>query len=123
MRSYDTYIRGWRKKLDDERLNRLIRIEELQEKASKCTNYLVQEYHVKRVYLFGSLVQVRLFHDRSDIDLAVEGLPSAVYFSALTALWEINPPDASVDLVPLEDIHESFKDRIITEGKLLYEQK
>lgn len=123
MRKYDAYIRGWRKRLDDERFNRLIRMSELQEKAAKCTSYLIQKYHVKRVYLFGSLVHDRLFHDRSDIDLAVEGLPSSVYFSAVTALWEIDPPDASVDLIPLEDIDESFKDRIIIEGKLLYEQK
>jgi predicted nucleotidyltransferase len=37
---------------------------------------LVERYGAQRVWLFGSLARLRAVHNASDIDLAVEDLPS-----------------------------------------------
>jgi len=59
----------------------------------------------RRVVLFGSLAEGAL-HDRSDIDLAVEGLPAARYWEALATLAAAAP--APVDLVRVEDAPDSL---------------
>jgi uncharacterized protein len=43
--------------------------------AAKASAYLKDNYFVKRVFLFGSLVDQEFFHAHSDIDIAVDGLP------------------------------------------------
>jgi len=72
--------------------------------------------------LFGSLALHRSAHHRSDIDLAVEGLPPIEYFPALSAIWELLPPGFEIDLVPLEDANPSLVDLIDSEGELLYDR-
>lgn len=53
--------------------------------ARRCAQFLRSKYKVKRVILIGSLVK-GFFHDRSDIDLVVEGLAPELYIKALTEL-------------------------------------
>lgn len=91
--------------------------------AAQCADLLASRYGVKRVYLFGSLIKNSIVHDRSDIDLAVEGLSSLVYFSASADVWDIAPQDFTIDLVPLEDAYSELKEYILKEGELLYERK
>jgi len=43
-------------------------------------------------------------HQRSDIDLLVEGLPSDRYLKVLAALYEELPPDWEVDLIRYEEL-------------------
>ena len=51
----------------------------LRAQPPKAASMLVTHYQARRVVLFGSLANGT--HDeQSDVDLAVEGLPSAVYF-------------------------------------------
>jgi hypothetical protein len=61
------------------------------EKARECTSFLEKKYKVKRVYVIGSLVKGK-FHDRSDIDLVVEGLTPRLYIDALTGLYDLLLP-------------------------------
>ncbi len=95
--------------------------------AQMCARILVERYGARRVWLFGSLLPGHVLHRESDIDLAVEGLPSNQYFPALARLWDVLA-DANcelpfaLDLVPLEDAQPSLVNFIHTEGKLLYEQ-
>jgi len=89
------------------------------EKARECTSFLEKNYNVKRVYIIGSLVKGK-FHDRSDIDLVVEGLPSALYIDALTDLYDLLLPGMELNLIPFEDAFDSLKKRTIREGKVLY---
>jgi predicted nucleotidyltransferase len=68
---------------------------------------------VRRVWSFGSLAW-GIPHQRSDIDLAVEGLAPLDVFAALAALMAEAP--AAVDLVRLEDAPPALRERILREG-------
>ncbi|OHB71758.1 MAG: hypothetical protein A2W17_10375 [Planctomycetes bacterium RBG_16_41_13] len=59
--------------------------------ANKCIAILINKYHVKKVFPIGSLVH-GIVHERSDIDLVVEGLPSEFYIKALSELNDLLPP-------------------------------
>lgn len=123
MGEYDEYIEGWRTRLAKRQEAKAKRAEHLQEVALRCATHLAQRYRVERVYLFGSLAGGRTIHERTDIDLAVAGLQAKRYFTALTELWSFLPPDAELDLVPLEDARPTLREAILREGKLLYERK
>jgi len=81
------------------------RKEELQKLAKRCVSVLKDKYKAKRVFLIGSLVK-GFVHERSDIDLAVEGLPPDLYMEALTELWDILPEGVELNLIPFEDAFE-----------------
>lgn len=95
------------------------RREKLREIAEKCMYILKDKYKVKRVYLIGSLVK-GFVHERSDIDLVVEGLSPELYMKALTELWDILPAGVELNLVPFEDAFESLQEKTIKEGQLIY---
>jgi predicted nucleotidyltransferase len=88
------------------------------EKARECTSFLEKKYNVKRVYVIGSLVKGK-FHDRSDIDLVVEGLAPRLYIDALTDLYDLLLPGMELNLIPFEDAFDSLKRRTVREGILL----
>jgi predicted nucleotidyltransferase len=52
----------------------------------RMKKYLEERFGVKAVYIFGSVRGDTPFHEGSDIDIAVEGLPPERYFEALRAL-------------------------------------
>ena len=87
--------------------------------ASKCVELLKDEYHINRVFLIGSLVTGNI-HERSDIDLVVEGLPARYYIKALTDLWDLLPDDVELNLIPYENAFASLKDKTIAEGEVIY---
>jgi predicted nucleotidyltransferase len=77
---------------------------------------LIERYGVRRVILFGSLASGRV-SDRSDVDLAVEGMASEVYFPALADLMGLL--GCPVDLVRVEDALPSLRAAIDADGVLL----
>lgn len=83
--------------------------------AAEAKSLLRDRYAVRRVWLFGSLVAGQPPTEDSDVDLAVEGLPSAVYFNALADLMALF--QGPVDLVRLEEAPDSLRDRILSEGR------
>lgn len=87
--------------------------------AKQCTSVLQKKYNVKKVYIIGSLAG-GVLHDRSDIDLVVEGLPSRLYIKALTDLYDILQPGVELNLIPFEDAFDSLKEKTIKEGRLIY---
>ena len=87
--------------------------------ARACARRLVQDFGAREVYLFGSLLDKELAHDRSDIDLAVEELKGKLYFKALSAVWELLPAGVELDLVPLEQARPGLAERVKAEGVLL----
>jgi predicted nucleotidyltransferase len=70
-----------------------------QEAVSKAAKLLIR-LGASEVYVFGSAVKGQL-RPKSDIDMAVSGLPALVYFSAISQASDlIGRP---VDLVDLDD--------------------
>jgi predicted nucleotidyltransferase len=115
------YVAAWRERRRQERKQLTERLEMGRKTAIRCAGFLVERYNVHRVYLFGSMLGSTIVHHRSDIDLAVEGLPPEKYIRALTEVWALLPPGFELDLVPLEDAHPEMVDRIRSEGEVLYE--
>ena len=74
-------------------------------------------YYATQVIAFGSLAHPERFDQRSDIDLAVAGIPSHAFFGA----WAAAGADCafSLDLVDLGDCSPAFRELIPREGKPL----
>jgi len=68
------------------------------EAARAAADLLRQRYGVTRVRVFGSVRHPERFHERSDIDLAVEGLASIDYLRAW-ALVNYPGSEFKIDLV------------------------
>lgn len=85
-----------------------------------AVSILSREPGVRRVWLFGSLAKGRKPDFRSDLDLAVEGLPAERYLSLWAALDEATrlPPD----LVRWEEADATLRDEINRWGVLVYER-
>jgi predicted nucleotidyltransferase len=87
------------------------------EQVQQIARCLRQEFGATRIIVFGSLVRDR-FTDRSDIDLAVGGIPVSRYFEAVARANEYS--DRWVDLKPLEDFEEHFRQRVLETGVNVY---
>lgn len=83
--------------------------------AEACVALLKERFGARRVILFGSLVGDGLWHESSDLDLAVEGLSSHALWEAEGQLRAIVPAWLEVDLVPLERVHPQVRARILGE--------
>jgi len=79
---------------------------------------ILKKYSAKRIFLFGSLCQTGRFYPGSDIDLAVEGIPSQLFIRAAADL--MMSMDWLIDLKPLEDLDDSFRDMIFKKGEQIY---
>ncbi|MCM8803681.1 MAG: nucleotidyltransferase domain-containing protein, partial [Candidatus Omnitrophica bacterium] len=86
------------------------RKDELKELAYKVAQLLKEKYKVKRIFLIGSLVE-GIVHERSDIDLVVEGLPPELYIKALTEAYDILSQGVELNLIPFKDAFPSLKEK------------
>ena len=68
--------------------------------AGVAAEILKHDFDVSRVVVFGSVLSDQTFHETSDLDLAVWGLPPERYLSAVAKL--LNLSGFSIDLVPAE---------------------
>lgn len=84
----------------------------------RCARILVGEYGATAVYGFGSMFEGRV-HERSDLDLAVEGLSPSLHFKAYARVCAECADEVRVDLVPMETISDGFRERIRTRGRRL----
>ncbi|HEY9865406.1 MAG TPA: nucleotidyltransferase domain-containing protein [Candidatus Obscuribacterales bacterium] len=108
----------WIKQQKQQQLEDQIRAEQARTEVQAIVQALIEKFSIKKVILFGSLVRGK-FNQNSDIDLAVEGVPTRDYFTAvaiantLTSRW--------VDLKPLEDLEPHFRERVLATGECVYE--
>jgi uncharacterized protein len=116
---FQEYIEAWRERLAKQDRARQVRTQHLRRIARSCAQRLVQDFGARKVYLFGSLLVEDLVHDRSDIDLAVEGLEGKQYFEALREVWTLLPAGVELDLVLLERAWPGLAERVRKEGVLL----
>jgi predicted nucleotidyltransferase len=111
------YIDYWRDRQAREKQLHQELAQQARQEVQQIVNWLVQHYPIERVILFGSLARDRFVAD-SDIDLAVEGLPSADYFAILA---QVNQPASRwVDLKLWEDLDPHFKNRVLETGEVVY---
>jgi predicted nucleotidyltransferase len=116
---FGEYVEAWRGRLASQVLEQQAWAERLRKVAQSCAEHLVRDFGARRVYLFGSLLADDWVHDRSDIDLAVEGLEGRLYFKALGDLSKLLPAGVGLDLVILESSWPGLAERVRTEGVLL----
>ena len=89
------------------------RKEEALEAAEACARLLKGRFGARRVIPFGSVASPGTWHDRSDIDLAVEGLDPALFWQAWASLEDVAPRGLSIDLVSLETASPELRARIL----------
>ena len=84
---------------------------------------IAKHFYVQKVYLFGSVLREDdYFYERSDIDLAVEGLAPVKYFPMLVMLDRKIESPFEINVVSMETCDETLKQKILSEGELLYGQ-
>jgi predicted nucleotidyltransferase len=79
--------------------------------AEKAAEFLREKYAVRQVYLFGSLLEPERFHSRSDIDLAVTGLPEKFFYQAVGEVLEMTD-DFTVDIIDLDSCSDGLKKEV-----------
>jgi predicted nucleotidyltransferase len=119
MKEYDEYRKHWRQRAERERRRREMLAAEARAEARKLGELLVREFGATKVYLFGSLTRDGSFHERSDTDLAAEGIAPAQFFKAGAALARACDYRYRVELVDLEAVREGMRELILAEGVLL----
>lgn len=79
---------------------------------------ILAELGARKIILYGSLARGD-YKSYSDIDICVEGMPKESYFRAIAkCLMEI---DRSISVLDFEKLQGYFRDRVLSEGKILYE--
>ncbi len=111
------YIDYWRDRQATEKQYHRMLAEQARQEVERMVAVLVEQHRVQRVILFGSLTRDR-FVAESDIDLAVEGLPSMVYFEVLSQLNQM--ASRWVDLKLWDDLAPHFQVRVLATGEVLY---
>lgn len=88
--------------------------------ARQCAKVLKEQFGVSKVMLFGSMLDVESIFEDSDIDLAVWGLPSNLYWQAGCALdkiiWESGYDFSPIDLIDINDAKPHIVEAIAMEG-------
>ncbi|MFP4394397.1 MAG: nucleotidyltransferase family protein [Anaerolineales bacterium] len=83
--------------------------------ARQAAALLKSDYSAQRVWLFGSVARGMRVHPRSDIDIAVEGLPAEHFWAAWCRLDTLAPGE-TIDLEPVESASPALLAEIQREG-------
>lgn len=98
-----------------------LRLKEARDDFERIVDHVWQQYQPKRIYQWGSLIEDGHFSERSDIDIAVEGIRGASDFLAILR-------DAQamtrfpVDVVQIETIHPAYAESIRARGRIVRER-
>lgn len=83
---------------------------------------IISRYNPEKIYQWGSLLNESGFWEKSDIDIALQGLPSAkVFFDLFGDAMDMTA--FPLDIVEIEKIEPEYRESIITNGKIIYERK
>jgi uncharacterized protein len=86
--------------------------------ARRAARLLREEFGATRVVVFGSLAHGAWFEQRSDIDLAAEGIPPQAFWRAWCALDRLAPA-VDIDLIAIESAPARLRDEITQQGVVL----
>jgi len=107
---YSEYQNAWRKRFEKRRQKRLMLKQRAHEVAIEAASAIAKHFGVQRVYLFGSVLRGDdYFYQRSDIDLAVEGLAPGKYFPMLVMLDRKIESPVEINVVSMETCDETLK--------------
>ena len=96
-------------------------LSEARRDAERIIEMIIGDFRPVKVHQWGSLVHSDHFSERSDIDIAVEGIMDpGTFFRMLDAASAMSR--FPVDLVQIETIHPSYADLIRRYGKVVYEK-
>lgn len=85
------------------------------ELAQQAADILRSQFQATKVVVFGSLLNRQLFHQRSDIDLAVWDVAEANYLHAFASLSDLTT-NFSFDLVRIEEASTRLQQRVQQDG-------
>ena len=100
-------------------------LERWRQAKADCANIvtmIIERYKPKRLVQWGSLLDKEQFNERSDIDLALEGIVDAETYFALLG-DAMNMTSFRVDIVQLEKIEPEFASLIRSKGIVIYERE
>jgi predicted nucleotidyltransferase len=80
--------------------------------------FILTKYPIEKIIFYGSLARGD-YRDTSDIDICVKGLPDQNFFLALAEC--LLTTEHAVSLTDFDQTTGYFRQRILTEGKILYE--
>ncbi len=86
----------------------------------RIVDMILAKYRPRRLIQWGSLLEAEQFDERSDIDLAVEGITDPAEFFALLG-DAMRMTEFRLDIVQMEKIEPEFADLIRMKGKVLHE--
>lgn len=112
------YAEAWRRRFEQKEAESRAAAEAARKSPGKAVDIL-RGHGATKVVLFGSLCSGS-FHPRSDIDLAVEGIPRLAWTRAFADV--MMALDHPVDLKPIEEVEPSFREAILRRGDVLYEK-
>ncbi len=114
----ERYQRTARARWEARRERCALRRERAWQLARRAAALLREEFGARRIVLFGSLARAVRFHERSDVDLAVWGLPARDYYRAVARLLDLDPT-IGVDLIEAEYAPPTLRATLEREGVLL----
>lgn len=117
---FKEYLAGHKRRARVEEKFLAARKLEALEKARQLAKELPLLFPLRRIHLFGSLVN-GYFSVFSDIDIALEGLDEKDHLKALTVAENIARP-FQVDVILLEEAPLSLQRKISRQGVIIYEQ-
>lgn len=117
-RDYQVYFETARLRAKTETPEIKARFERAWDTARRSAGFIKNLFPDARVRVFGSLLYPDSFGLRSDIDLAVEGIPWPDYLRVWSEL-ERSEPEFKIDLVDSGIVSEQLRNVIAREGREL----
>lgn len=85
---------------------------------------IAHQFGAQQVLVFGSILQEKKFHNRSDLDILVIGMPLSGWLPTLLALEQVPAlSDVAIDLKRAEELSEELVELIKNEGQKILPTK
>ena len=120
--SRDEIRKFFARKAQRTRAERQRLLEKAQAEAKIIVSFVVRTYNPLRIYQWGSLVHSMHFTERSDIDIAIEGLAHPFDLHRILDFAE-TVTSLPLDIVPIEEIAPEYAESIRSRGRLVYERR